>query len=239
MQIVVIKKGKHYKLRIISGIKVKAVFCKKCQTSLLSVSPSAEPLLTNEMQNIPTTTLKAKHGQISQNGMFDWSPDPNISLSPSHCKKATNVRVLCCWIIRLQKQTDRNICIWGKLCKTHHHLLKEVNDLLLREVHGAVVKEGLRDGQLGLRWERVSWVLDEGLFLLHARFPETCNAVALEENKSAWWVSEHCRRTDQWSESKFPWSTRHTLKVVSIKMSKNTQVFSYLYLVVFFWFWHL
>lgn len=69
-----------------------------------------------------------------------------------------------------------------KTCKTHHHLLKEVNDLLLREVHGAVVEEGLRDGQFGLGCERVRWVLDEGLFLLHPRFPETRNAVTLEEN---------------------------------------------------------
>lgn len=65
---------------------------------------------------------------------------------------------------------------------THHHLLKEVNDLLFREVHGAVVKKGLRNWQLRLGGQRVCGMLDEGLFLLHPCFPETGNTIALKES---------------------------------------------------------
>lgn len=65
---------------------------------------------------------------------------------------------------------------------THHHLLEEVNDLLFREVHGAVVKKGLGDWQLRLGGQRVCGVLDEGLFLLHPCFPKTGNTIALKES---------------------------------------------------------
>lgn len=70
------------------------------------------------------------------------------------------------------------------LCKTYHHLLKEVNDLLFREVHGAVVEKRLRNGQLGLGGEGVCRVLYKGLFLLRSCFSKTRNAVTLKGNKS-------------------------------------------------------
>lgn len=68
------------------------------------------------------------------------------------------------------------------MLNTHHHLLKEVNNLLLREIHGAVIKKGLRNRQLSLGGQRVCWVLDEGFFLLHPCFPETGNTITLKEN---------------------------------------------------------
>ena len=67
--------------------------------------------------------------------------------------------------------------------KAHHHLLEEVNDLLFREVHGAVVKEGLRKRQFQLEREGICWVLYKGLLLLHPCFPETGNTITLKENR--------------------------------------------------------
>ena len=75
--------------------------------------------------------------------------------------------------------------------KTYHHLLKEVNDLFFREVHGAVVKKGLRYRQFGLGGERICWVLNKRLFLLHPRFPKTGDTIALKEN-SVWDVKPFC-----------------------------------------------
>lgn len=111
---------------------------------------------------------------------------PNTSLSSSHIqsRKAINVIFESNGYKSIATDTFVSRANCAKHAKTHHHLLKEVNDLLLREVHGSVVEEGLRDGQFGLGGERVSWVLDEGLFLLHARFSETRNAVTLKENTS-------------------------------------------------------
>lgn len=68
--------------------------------------------------------------------------------------------------------------------KAHHHLLEEVDDLLFREVHGAVVEEGLRNRQLGLRREGICRVLYEGLLLLHPCFPETSYTITLKENRA-------------------------------------------------------
>lgn len=75
--------------------------------------------------------------------------------------------------------------------KAYHHLLKEVNDLLLRKVHGAVVKKGLRDRQFTLGREGICRVLYKGLLLLHPCFPETGNTITLKEN-SALEILKYC-----------------------------------------------
>ena len=67
--------------------------------------------------------------------------------------------------------------------KAHHHLLEEVNDLLFREVHGTVVKKGLRNRQFGLDREGICWVLYKKLLLLHPCFSETGNTITLKENR--------------------------------------------------------
>lgn len=67
------------------------------------------------------------------------------------------------------------------LGRTHHHLLKQVDDLLFREVHGAVVKQGLRNRQFRLGGQGIRWMLYEELFLLHPCFPEAGNTITLQK----------------------------------------------------------
>lgn len=94
------------------------------------------------------------------------------------------------WFLKQYKGSEisfQTICygvrvsIQGKHFKrSHHHLLKQVDDLLFREVHGAVVKQGLRNRQFGLGGQGIRWVLYEGLFLLHPCFPEAGNTITLK-----------------------------------------------------------
>lgn len=64
----------------------------------------------------------------------------------------------------------------------HHHLLEEVNDLLFREVHGAVIGKSLWNWKLGLDGEGICWVVYKGLLLLHPGFPEAGEAITLKAN---------------------------------------------------------
>lgn len=94
---------------------------------------------------------------------------------------------------------------------THHHLLKEVDDLLFREIHGAVVKKGLRDRELRLGGQGIRWVLDKRLFLLHPCFSETGDTIALKENNdydTLWAGQKEILRLDI---SNLPWKKWTTL----------------------------
>lgn len=139
----------------------------------------------------PYSSKNRMHSDLKIHFHLDLSNSFNIL--DSHCCSTFESLCTDLWInpgfhsrmLIIYYPVTAGIFLFFSATKAHHHLLKEVNDLLFREVHGAVVEKRLRNGQLSLDRDGICWMLDEGLLLLHPSFPETGNTIPLEEEFQA------------------------------------------------------